>query len=320
MSTATPSTPTTSTLPRTTLLTIFVPGYSCRASDFAPLITLLSSDLLIPLSKIQTASTYTAYRFISIDLPGHGETPPHVCARPTVEEFASLVNEIRAEFAEVERGEGASVHIVLVGHSLGARIILEVFLQHQRSVLGMVFVDGSHYLLRPKWYLEQQQSIFGQQGSRTAQTDGRTEKSTIEAQVERENALELLFSAMFSPLTPLDFKTLAIADAKAGINYLVPLRRSHMKWDQDKMDSAVKAVRKSDVQVLVLQSTDGSGIERRGLRVGEENGWMKYVRERLSSDSYETVVVEGCGHFPHVDRTEEVAAAMKVWIQRINIG
>jgi len=298
------------------VFTIFVPGYSCRASDFAALITLLSTDSPTQQSKISTGQY-----FISIDLPGHGETPQLVCPEPSVDDFARLVNEVKSEFVESVAGEAvvAQMEVVLAGHSLGARIVLEAFRQDPTNVKGVVFVDGSHYLLRPKGYLEQQQATFGQ-ASETSPTSANIHakpKAPGDVRVERGKAIEVLFSTMFSALTPPELKAQAIADAKASMEYLIPLRRSHMKWDQQNMDTAIRGVGRAKLPVLVVQSTDGSGLDRRGLIVGEENGWMGFVRERVANEQYESVVVEGCGHFPHVDRSEEMANIIREWLGKI---
>ena len=49
------------------------------------------------------------------------------------------------------------------------------------------------------------------------------------------------------------------------------------------------------------------GIEK---IIGEETAWMKFVRDVLGA-LYTGLVVEGSGHWPHIDKIDEVAQAIK---------
>jgi pimeloyl-ACP methyl ester carboxylesterase len=62
-------------------------------------------------------------------------------------------------------------------------------------------------------------------------------------------------------------------------------------------------------KILVVQGTDGRGARRRSLSKGEETSWMRSVRERVG-ERYTGLVVEDSGHWPHVDKTDEVAQAI----------
>ena len=60
---------------------------------------------------------------------------------PTVSTFGRLINDLRQELSLLAGG----IQTVLVGHSMGCRIVLEAFSQQPSNVTGTVLLDGSWY-------------------------------------------------------------------------------------------------------------------------------------------------------------------------------
>src|ERR1700739_4087428 len=96
---------------------IFVHGFACSLSDWDG----------------QVKSLSTNYRCAALDLPGHGKSA--MPDEPTIEALAKAVNVVKDR---VSPGKA-----ILIGHSMGCRVILEAFLQSRANIAGLVFVDGS---------------------------------------------------------------------------------------------------------------------------------------------------------------------------------
>lgn len=174
---------------------------------------------------------------------------------------------------------------------MGVRIALECFVQQPKCVTGVVLLDGSWYGKSPRDY-----------------------KPASASPAEDLRIVREVFLSMMGPETPDTFCQLVQERvAEANLVYVGRLRADYIRWDGDKMEEALGIIRDRAVGVLVVQGTQGHGRERRALRAGEEGSWMQFVRERVSDPlaKYVGVVVEGSGHWVHVDRVAEVAEVVK---------
>ena len=347
------------------LLTIFVPGYACRASDF---------DLVVQWTLHYHArdrddtgvenETATERVYVSIDFPGTRETDVRVLSsldlddggvegdgrgeradvkddpirgkrKPTIESYARCLNYARnimeeRLLAKQDRHDSTTseplagaerivdgetvVETVLVGHSMGVRVVLEAFTQRQQGVVGLVFLDGSWYNLRGKGYVKEQLRIFREEGDHTQResSEGGGEKEEG-ASKEREQAVERLFAQMWSEHTPIEFRERALQDAKHNADRLASLRMSHLLWDNENLEHALRVVNDKAIKVLVIQSTDAKGLARIPMKTGDESRWMKLVRDSVADGCYRGEVLEGLGHFPHIDGSERVAEVLRKW-------
>ena len=87
-------------------------------------------------------------RVLALDLPGHGKSDaPEV--EYTMELFARAVEAVLAD-AKVKKA-------VLVGHSMGAPVVRQVYRRSPASVAGLVAVDGA---LRPYFTAPEQMNAF----------------------------------------------------------------------------------------------------------------------------------------------------------------
>src|SRR5215468_6073434 len=96
---------------------IFVHGFACALDDWDPQVNALSPR----------------FRCVALDLPGHGAS-----AKPTTVSIAALGSAV-AQVKEQIAGRST----ILVGHSMGCRVIVEALLRSPTGVSGLVFVDGS---------------------------------------------------------------------------------------------------------------------------------------------------------------------------------
>ncbi len=98
---------------------IFVHGFGCALADW----------------DAQVAHLSPRFKCIAMDLPGHGASS--VPDSHTMQALADAVNQVKQE--------SGTQSVVLVGHSLGTRVITDAYLQSPEKVIGLVFVDGRYY-------------------------------------------------------------------------------------------------------------------------------------------------------------------------------
>ena len=257
------------------MLYVFIHGWACSAQDFIPLISALSAS---------TLGTNTL--FVAPDLPGHGHTPQSIRPKPTVSACAHLINDLRHELFPTEE-----VPTVVIGHSMGCRITLEVFSQNAVNVAGLVLLDGSWHGPAPKDYKP------------ISRNDAE----------ELQNVLDV-FDTMWGPATPADFTQQIQQHLRAiDLDYANQLRRDYIAWDGKRMEEALRMLGSGtdhEVRVLVVQGTEGHGAKRKSLKKGQEVSWMQLVKSKVGG-KYIGAIVEDSGHWPHVDKVEEVANAIE---------
>jgi pimeloyl-ACP methyl ester carboxylesterase len=256
-------------------LCILIHGWACSAQDYVPLISALSSSILL-----------TDTLFVAVDLPGHGHTPQSICPNPTVSLCARLVNDLRHELSPT-----GDFQATIIGHSMGCRITLEVFSQQPANICGIVLLDGSWYGRAPKDY----------------------KPKSANGVEELQNVLNV-FDTMMGSATPEAFKQQVRQHLRAiDLDYANQLRRDYIAWDGKRTEEVLGMVGSGTshrVRVLVVQGTEGHGVKRRSLKKGQETPWMALVKSKVG-DGYAGVIVEGSGHWPQVDKLQEVAEAFE---------
>lgn len=236
---------------------MFVHGFACSHEDW----------------KFQLEALQKSNEVIACDLRGHGATPgrPHECS---IEHYggdvAALINNL-----ELKRA-------VLVGHSMGCRVVLETNRVAPERVAGLVLVDGS----------------------RLASGDPDAAESAARATIEKAGYsafAENLFRQMF-------FSPSALADsiveraARTSAETGPALWPSMARWDAGEMDAALAAVR---APLLAIQSTTRDAQLRRSpLKAGETSPWLDLLKNKISDLKIE--IVPGVGHFPQLEAAQTV--------------
>ena len=208
---------------------------------------------------------------VACDLRGHGKTPgqPRECS---IEHYggdvAALVNNLELSGC------------ILVGHSMGCRVVLEANRLVPERVAGIVLVDGS----------------------RNAAGDPDDAEAAARATVEKLGYAafaETLFRQMF-------FKPSAQADAivaravKQSAEFGPELWPRVTRWDASEMDAAFAAVR---APVLAIQSTTRNAqLQRAPLKPGDTSPWLDYLRSRGAK----IAIVTDTGHFTQIEAPAEV--------------
>jgi pimeloyl-ACP methyl ester carboxylesterase len=239
---------------------VFVHGFLCRLRDW----------------HFQVAHFSRSHRVVACDLPGHGASPLRGWPL-TAEAFGGAVAELITALDLRE--------VVLVGHSMGCRVVMEARRQASERVAGLVLVDGSR--------------ISDNADNPTQEVDELIRRHGYTAMVEN------LFNGMFFGAPPpwkaeKMSQVLAIPESTG-----LPLFRSVTEWDALALEPALAEI---DVPVHVIQSTIlGSDHKRRQLEPGEISPYQRLVLERLPEA---TSAVIPAGHFSMIEVPDRVNASI----------
>jgi len=233
----------------------FVHGFACSHEDW----------------RFQLDFFSKTNEVVACDLRGHGQTPgrPQECS---IEHYggdvAALVNNLELR------------NVVLVGHSMGCRVVLEAARLVPKKISSLILVDGSRL-------------ATGDPDAAEAAARAAIAKSGYPAFAEN------LFRQMF-------FKPSATADAivaravRTSAEFGPELWPRMARWDAAQMDSAFAAL---SVPVLAVQSTTRNAqLQRSPLRAGESSPWIDYLKSRGAR----VVIVPDTGHFTMLEQPERV--------------
>jgi pimeloyl-ACP methyl ester carboxylesterase len=232
-----------------------VHGFACDHTDWSAQIDFLSET----------------HEVVACDLRGHGATPGRA-AECTIENFAgdvlALINNLELPAA------------ILVGHSMGCRVVLEANRIAPERIAGLVLVDGSR------------------QGSGDpAQVEALTRSAILAAgyPVFAENVFRQMFFE-WSPQADAALARMKRMPAETGI----ALWTRMVLWDATRLDAALAAVR---APLMAIQSTWINAERKRlPLKEGQSSPWLDLVKTKASRIE----IIPGVGHFPQLEAPERV--------------
>jgi pimeloyl-ACP methyl ester carboxylesterase len=171
---------------------------------------------------------------------------------------------------------------ILVGHSMGCRVIIEAYLQSRADVVGLVFVDGS---------------IIGGD----PETGINHAKESVRAGIDQFT--EQLFNDMFvEGSDPAIHERLVARAKKVDPGLRGELFVDMIRWDLTKARDALKQIA---VPVLVLQSTYfNNELKRVPLQAGMTTPWMDAIAASVPKSQVK--VVPNAGHFVEIDAPQTV--------------
>ena len=245
---------------------VFVHGFACTHEDW----------------RAQLEHFSRSHETVACDLRAHGATPgrPHECS---IEHFggdvAALVNNL-------ELGT-----CVLVGHSMGCRVVLEANRLIADKVAGIVLVDGS----------------------RLADRDPVAAEAAARAGIAKAGYpafAENLFRQMFfTPSPTADAIVRRAVTQSAGFGPELWPRMA--RWDAESMDAAFDALR---VPLLAIQTTTrDANLRRVPLKPGDTSPWLEYVKSKRARIE----IIPDTGHFPQIEAPETVNRLIGEFLQKL---
>lgn len=243
---------------------LFAHGFTCDRSDWAA----------------QMKALAPRYRVAALDLPGHG-----AAALPERGDAAHLA---RALCAAKER-LGAR-HTVLVGHSMGCRIVLEAYGRCPERIAGLVLADGGI--------------------ARGA--DPAAARTSLAAALDEAPVAEIFAPLWEKMLTERcdpairgrAMRRLATIDPEFAKQVVLNIAR----WDRG---DAARLLERIDVPVLMIQSTlldDDFTLHR--LEPGMTTPWTELVAHHVPGSQLR--IISGTSHFLQIEEadafTEHLAA------------
>jgi pimeloyl-ACP methyl ester carboxylesterase len=173
---------------------------------------------------------------------------------------------------------------VLIGHSMGCRVVLQAYLDAPQRVAGLVLVDGSRV------------------GTGDPQSAEEAMRQHIQT-VGYATMMRAFFADMFLQGSDSSVKEHIVSRALAlpeGIGAALFSRL--IRWDAQYMDVALAQVA---VPLLAIQSTSINPERVRvPLQEGATTPWLELVRLRVPTAQIE--VVSGAGHFTMLDKPQAV--------------
>jgi pimeloyl-ACP methyl ester carboxylesterase len=237
---------------------VFVHGFGCAHSDW----------------DAQVAHLSTHRQTIAVDLRGHGDSPG-MAAECSIERYG-------ADVAELLRALDLPP-AVLVGHSLGCRVVTEAALQAPEHTSGVIFVDGSQFASAMATVLRE----------RFASPEGYAA------------VIEGLFTDMFTTRSDPAVAASVIQRAArlqrcVGTKMLTDL----LRYDVGRLESSLASLA---VPVMAIQTTySNERRQRTTMSRGQGSPYLDMVRARIPSARIE--VIADTGHFPQLDASAEMNA------------
>lgn len=236
----------------------FVHGFACAHADW----------------DAQMAHLAPRHRTVAVDLRGHGNSPGDA--------MDCSVERNGADVAALMRALDLPAS-VLVGHSMGCRVVIEAALQAPERTAGLILVDGSQF----------------------AAGMGQTLKEMFATSAGFATVTGIWFKDMFTAKS--DPRVVAAVLARAG-RIARPvgekLLTDMQRYDVTRLESSLGDLR---VPVMAIQTTfSNERRERRPMSAGQTTPYLDMLR--ASSPSARIEIIPDTGHFPQLDEAARTNA------------
>ena len=245
---------------------VFVHGLACDGSDWDAQVAWFSSRTTV----------------VVCELPGHGSSPatPAEC---TIEAYG----------AALARGLRLPGPAILVGHSMGCRVVVEACRVEPTVVSGLVLIDGS----------------------RIGDGDSEAAERAMAAELAGEGYLRFMRKFFESMFVPSSDPAIARMIIERALGLPAPVGRALITdlagWDAGEVEAALDGV---VVPVLAIQTTTmDTARERVSLEPGLSSPWVDLIRAHVPQA--DVTVLFGAGHFPQIERSDEITALIADFAQ-----
>jgi len=238
---------------------VFVHGLTCDHSDW----------------DLQVEAFAADYQCLAVDLRGHGASAT-MSGPLDIETHASDVVQLLCSL-DIKNA-------VLIGHSMGTRVIASACIQAPERVGGLLFVDGSQQGRGDPWH------------AGDAIANGLANDDDVRAFASK------LFSMMFTGRCDTSLKKRVLQRAaEMPAERLREQLRLMMMWDAGRFSAVVSQI---GVPLYLLQSTwVDADRNRHTIEQGATTEYLDQVRQLVPDANIE--VVADCGHFTQFDAVGE---------------
>jgi pimeloyl-ACP methyl ester carboxylesterase len=235
--------------------------------------------------KEQLTGISNSHRCVAIDLPGHGASADSPEA--TIEALAAAAN---ATLDGLQLDEA-----VLVGHSMGCRVISEMASQSPQRVRGVVYVDGS----------------IVSRSDVDAAVKGAAEKLD---RIGMQAFIRHLYEGFWVPGTPAAAREFVMAGMPGiRMDFAKKLWPNVVRWDGSRVRPVLAGI---SVPALVIQSTTlDTDLNRASLLPGQSTPWVDAVTQALGDVT--VAVIEGVGHFPMLEAPQKTNDVILEFVRRL---
>lgn len=249
---------------------VLVHGFACAHADW----------------DAQVAHLSPHRQCIAVDLRGHGASPG-AAADCSIERYG-------ADVAEVMRAL-ALPPAVLVGHSLGCRVVIEAALQAPDHSKAVILVDGSQFAPEMAAVLRQ----------RLAAPDG---YATLV-----NGMFQDMFTSGSDPAAAASVVARALRLPRPiGEKMITDLQR----YDVGRLTHALASLR---VPVMAVQATySNEKRERRSMRKGQTTPYLDMLRASVPAARIE--IIADAGHFPQLDESAQTNALIDSFLGMLQTG
>ena len=233
---------------------------------------------------------------VALDLHGHGASDPSP-GRIKVECFARDVLALCETLGLRE--------VVLIGHSMGCRVLLQSWMNEPQRIKGLVFVDGAY--LSP--------GLLGSIGAaeRAALAHSARERAAeAYRDVEPAERARHGFAQMFYDPAHDAVRDAIVARAMSLPAYVArELMPDFAAWDVLHLERALSTI---TVPILVIATTYmNNQRERVSLAPGVETPWLRAVASL--APHAEIVRYHGRGHFPMIEQPDEINRVIESFLR-----
>jgi pimeloyl-ACP methyl ester carboxylesterase len=242
------------------------------------------------------------HRVLAPDLPGHGAS----CKDPAAIGVKPYARMLRAACTALALDD-----VVLVGHSMGCRAVLQAAVGDDGAPLhglrGLVLVDGAYLVpeLLPDLAPERRRGLAEEAFARAAALYADVEP----AERARHGIAQMFFDARFVPQRDAMIQRARALPATTARTLMPDFAR----WDVLYLEQALAQLR---VPMLALVCTHMNAAHRRvQLDAHARTPWMQALERHVPQLTLERV--PGAGHFPMIEQPEHVHTRIRAWLDAL---
>jgi pimeloyl-ACP methyl ester carboxylesterase len=243
---------------------LFVHGYGCASEDW----------------DAQRRALEAKHEVTACDLPGHGRTSAEV-GDARIEHFGREVAGLLQQPS------------VLVGHSMGCRVVLQAAALRPEHVMGIVLVDGS----------------------RVGMGDPAAAQRTVAQQLDAVGYGKFIDAFFVSMIfRPLPNRDELLARAKRlPEDFGRTLFLDIVRWDAAELEDTLEAIR---APMLVIQSTAMNAERKRvTMKAGDTSPWLELIKTHVPQARIS--IIPGVGHFTQIEAPDDVSRLVGRFAERL---